>query len=118
MKFEGFEKCAWLVGRENAEREGLNGDCKRCKHYACLGVHWFCVGAADLNGRITNFDCAITGVKSESNPFVRCANCDTHLKPKTKRCSECLETKNLKNFKPDKMALQYWPDKYGMEENK
>lgn len=94
----GRAKCEWLVGKKNAEAEGLNGNCERCKHFKFLGVHGFC-DRSDFPGRSTAWDSAVMSIKSDLDKEVRCLNCNVHLNPKTVRCSECLQTKELTNFK-------------------
>lgn len=93
----GKVKCEWLLGVERAKKENRTGDCQNCERYKLLGVHRFC----DFSGigRVTILDCAIFSIKSKLDDQVRCRNCDTLLKPKTVRCSECLQTEELKNFK-------------------
>lgn len=72
--------------------------CETCKYYTVWGVHGFCGRAAYTLGRITLTDCAVGNIKSTKSDKIKCLNCNTHLKPKTVRCSECLKTEELKNF--------------------
>lgn len=96
-KLTGKAKCEWLLGVERTKKENRTGDCQNCERYKLLGVHRFCDSSGI--GRVTILDCAIFSIKSNLDNQVRCQNCNTLLKPKTVRCSECLHTEELKNFK-------------------
>ena len=93
----GKAKCEWLLGAERTKREKRTGDCEHCERYKALGVHRFCDSTG--SGRVTAWDCAVGSIKSEADKNVRCLYCAVHLNPKTVRCSECLQTPELKNFK-------------------
>lgn len=99
ITFTGRDLCAWHVGRETAEIEGLDGDCDNCKYLSFIGVHSFCNAASYLCALVTQFDCAVTSIMSTKNKEVRCLNCDRHINPKTVRCEECLATTELVNFR-------------------
>lgn len=97
-----------MVGSENVEKHGLDGKCDACEHYVSLGVHKFCHAPVVYSARVISFDCAVTEIKSSLDKDVRCLNCNTLLNPKTVRCSECLETKELKNFKEKVWKKLWW----------
>lgn len=103
-----IEHCRIMVGSKNMEKYGLNGDCDSCEHYASLGVHKFCSAPVLYCARVITFDCAVTAIRSTVDNNVRCLNCDVLLNPKTARCSECLKTEELKNFKEKVWKKLWW----------
>lgn len=111
---EGKEKCVWRAGQEIVKKYGLNGDCPHCRFKGYAGVHMICYVGAE-SGRATPKDCESSQLKGTAPDFTaesrRCYLCDTHYKPKTKRCSECVQTENLDNFKKSEEfdeILKWW----------
>ena len=109
----GSSKCVWRVGRENAEKNGLDGDCEKCKHYRPVGVHYLCFAAADFPGRVTPKDICITCLMSKDKKKA-CCICKHHFKPSTQRCQECVNTDQLENFEPDPYCMNLYKK---MQEN-
>ena len=97
-----IDKCAWNAGRKNIEKENLDGNCEKCKHYKQIGVHWLCFASSDLGAHVTTWDVVALGLHAKTDKSRRCVTCEKHFSMKTIRCSECVETDDLKNFKLDK----------------
>lgn len=96
-------KCIIETGTEkinaNKEEYKFDGDCENCALSQKVGIYTICMSSAILGARVIPFDCVVSSLKSKEDKNVRCLNCKYFWNPKTKRCSECVETPNLKNFK-------------------
>ena len=96
----GIELCKWLNGVEAVEKRGLTGDCESCEYLKAVGIYRLCFASSYISGRTTPFDEVILQLHAKTDKLRRCMFCTKPYRPKSVRCSECVETKNLKNFKP------------------
>lgn len=94
-----MNKCAWRVGREKAEKYGLDGDCEHCRYEIDVGIYQVCIAPAELsNGKVVATDCVVVTLHEPWPEEKGCMWCKHHYKPKTMRCQECVSAPGFPRF--------------------